>query len=89
MGKRKTREHAVITPAGPVVYVGPAFRDSILSAFKVYRDGIPAEFAGDAVYRNLFVPVSGLNQAMVDVKKKGTLLHTFYEKAVAAHGKKE
>ncbi len=89
MGKRKTREHAVMKSAEPVVYVGPAFRDSILSAFKVYRDGIPAEFAGDVVYRHLFVPVSELNQAMEDVKTKGTLLHTFYEKAVAAHSSKK
>jgi hypothetical protein len=88
MGKRKKRANGV-TKSGPVVYVGPAFRDSFLSSFKVFRDGIPAEFAEDPIYSHLFVPIAGLNQAMVDVKNKGTLLHTFFTKAVAAHNKKE
>ncbi len=88
MGRRKKRINETVK-AGPVVYVGPAFKDSVLSAFKVFRNGIPAEYANDAIYKHLFVPVAGLNQAMVDVKKKGTMLHIFFEKAVEAHNKKE
>ena len=30
----------------------------------------------------LFVPVSSLNSAMEQTKKKGTALHTFYQKAL-------
>ena len=35
--------------------------------------------------RRLFVKPDALNQALVDIKKPGTALHTFYMQAVAKH----
>lgn len=65
-----------------VVYVGPPLKKHGLSPYMVYRDGIPAAWKDDDVMKRLFVPVSGLNKAMEEVGKKGTMLHTFYQKAL-------
>lgn len=72
---------------GPVVYVGPGFRDSILSTFAIFAEGIPAEFKDDPVYKHLFVSPDKLNEARAEVGRKGTALNTFYKKALEQHEK--
>ncbi len=71
--------------ARPVVYVGPGFRDWRLNHCMIFRNGIPSPECDDPVLRRLFVKPDALNQALVDIKKPGTALHTFYMQAVAKH----
>ncbi len=73
---------------GPMIYVGPGFRDTDLATFKIYADGIPAEYAGHPVYRPLFVPPAELNAARQEIKQKGTVRNVLYHRAIAEHEKK-
>ena len=70
------------------IYVGPQFRSSALRAYHFYRE-IPKPYADHPVYRHLFVPPEKLDEAKQRVAKKGDPLHTFYQKAIKAHKKKE
>ncbi len=72
---------------GPVIYVGPGFRDSILSTFTIFAEGIPAEYENDPVMKHLFVSPEKLNAARAEVGRKGTALNTFYQKALEQHEK--
>ena len=65
-----------------LVYVGPPVRERGLSPYMIFRDGIPEAAKGNKTLEKLFVPVSSLNSAMEQTKKKGTALHTFYQKAL-------
>lgn len=69
----------------PVIYVGPGFKDWRLNHCMIFRSGIPAPEGDDPVLRRLFVMPDALNQALADIKKPGTALHTFYMQAVAKH----
>lgn len=73
---------------GPMIYVGPGFRDTDLATFKIFADGIPAEYAGHPVYKHLFVPPSDLNAARQEIKQKGSLRNVLYHRAIAEHNKK-
>lgn len=86
MGARRKR--AAPKKQGPVVYVGPGFRDSRLNTFAIFAEGTPAEYQNDPVYRHLFVEPAKLNEARELVKKKGSLLHTMYLEAVKEHNTK-
>lgn len=68
---------------GPVIYVGPGFRDSRLNHCMIFANGIPEPEASDDVLKHLFVTPAELNQAMTDVQTKGTALYTFYQAAVS------
>lgn len=83
MAKRKK-----ITNQGPLVYVGPGFRNSRLATFGIFADGIPQEFQG-TIFAKLFVPAARLNEARAAIAKKGTAMHEFYQQAVEAHKKEE
>lgn len=72
---------------GPLIYVGPGFRDSVLSTFAIFADGVPDEFKG-TTYEKLFVKPEQLNEARAEIGKTGTALHTFYMMAVDEHDKK-
>lgn len=67
---------------GPVIYIGPGFRDSRLNHCMIFADGIPDSEANDDVLKHLFVTPAELNQALSDVQIKGTALYTFYQMAV-------
>ncbi|SHK45176.1 hypothetical protein [Megasphaera elsdenii] len=67
---------------GPVIYIGPGFKDSRLNHGMIFAQGIPEPEANDDVLKHLFVTPSELNQAMNDVAIKGTALNTFYQEAV-------
>ena len=59
---------------GPVIYVGPSFRNSRLNHCMIFSE-IP-------VLKHLFVKPAELNDALRAVAKKGTALNTFYQKAI-------
>ena len=86
MAKAKTKKEITqsteIKEKTPMIYVGPGARNSILSTFAVFADGIPAEFENDDVLKHLFVVPEKLNAARADIGRKGTALNTFYQKAV-------
>jgi hypothetical protein len=71
---------------GPMIYVGPGFRDSRLATFAIFADGVPDEFK-NTIYAKLFVKPAELNDARAQVGKTGTALNTFYMLAVQEHEK--
>ncbi|WP_296813863.1 hypothetical protein [uncultured Megasphaera sp.] len=73
---------------GPVIYIGPGFRDSRLNHCMIFAGGIPSPEADDEILKHLFVPPSELNQALTELRTKGTALHTFYRAAVDRRGGK-
>ena len=70
------------TERAPLVYVGPPIRKRGLSSYMVFKDGVPDIAKGDGILEKLFVPVRSLNSAMEQTKRKGSMLHTFYQKAL-------
>lgn len=66
----------------PVVYVGPSFRSSRLNQFMVFVDGAPMPEAEDPIFMHLFVPIDELNQAVTELKVKGSQLNVFYANAL-------
>ena len=72
---------------GPLIYVGPGFKDSRLSTYGIFADGVPQEYKG-TIYEKLFVPAAKLNEARETIKKKGSYLRVFYEQAVKEHERK-
>ena len=73
------------THAQPMIYIGPGFRDSDLSTYKVFAEGIPDEFKNDSIYAPLFVSPEQLDAARVEVGETGARLNVLYQKAVQAH----
>lgn len=71
-------------PIEPLVYVGPGFKDSLLSTYGIFADGVPEEFKG-TVYEKLFVPASKLDAARKLLKQKGSHLSVFFGQAVKEH----
>lgn len=71
----------------PLVYVGPGFRDSILSTFAIFAAGIPAQYADDPVFKHLFVSPERLNEVRAEVGRKGSALNIFFNKALEQHAK--
>ena len=86
MAKAKNKKEIIqstgIKEKTPMIYVGPEKKNSILSTFSIFADGIPTEFINDDVLKHLFVTPDKLNEARQAVGKKGTALNTFYQKAV-------
>lgn len=73
---------------GPLIYVGPGFRNSRLATFGIFADGVPEEFQG-TIYARLFVPAERLNEARKAIAQKGSAMNVFYQQAVEAHKKEE
>lgn len=65
------------------VYVGPNIKGTFLRRCTVYTDGVPEEYMNHEVYKHLFVPLEKLNEAIGELKRKGSMLNTFYEQAKA------
>lgn len=80
--KKEITQSTEIKENVPMIYIGPGSRNSILSTFAIFAEGIPAEFVNDDVFKHLFVTPDKLNTARQAVGKKGTALNTFYQKAV-------
>lgn len=78
-----TEETTAVTTAykGPVIYVGPSFRNSRLNHCMIFSE-IPTPEGEDNVLKHLFVKPAELNNALKAVKTKGTALNTFYQKAI-------
>ena len=66
---------------GPVIYIGPSFRNSRLNHCMIFSE-IPVPEGEDSVLKHLFVKPAELNDALRAVEKKGTALNTFYQKAI-------
>jgi len=71
----------------PVVYVGPGFRDSRLSTYAIFSDGIPQEYRDNPVLQHLFVEPEQLDEARQQVREKGSMLNTMFCEAVKEHKK--
>ena len=81
-------EEAVMeAEAEPRIYIGPGFKDSVLSTYKIFADGVPVEYRGDPIHEPLFVTAAELNEARKEVAERGTRLNVLYQKAVEAHTK--
>ena len=87
--KKKEKETPVEVVAQPMIYIGPGFRDSDLSTYKVFAEGIPEAFKEDPIYAPLFVSPENLDIARVEVGETGSRLNTLYRKAVQEHEEKE
>lgn len=72
----------------PLVYVGPGFRNSLLSTYGIFADGVPEQFKG-TVYEKLFVPASKLDAARALLKQKGSYLSVFFAQALKEHAEKK
>jgi hypothetical protein len=79
-------EPVKVKAVGPVIYVGPAFKDSYLKRMMVFKE-MPAEYADDPVYRHLFVRPAEVSKAMEDLTKEGSLMYTMYQRALNLHKK--
>ena len=65
----------------PLIYVGPTIKGTLLRTFKIFADGVPDEYEGNAVIKGLFVAPKKLNAARAEIGKKGSALNVFYGKA--------
>ena len=82
---QKKKIEATETQAQPMIYIGPGFRDSDLSTYKVFAEGIPDEFKNDPIHAPLFVAPEQLDAARAEVSVTGTQLNVLHQKAVQAH----
>ena len=71
------------------MYVGPGFRDSMLSTYAIFADGIPDEYKNHPTYKHLFVAPENLNDARELIRKKGSVLNIMFRAAVAEHEKQK
>lgn len=74
---------------GPVVYVGPTFRELGLMTYGVYEEGAPSAYAAHPIYQHLFVPPERLNDARREISRTGSALNVFYKKALTEHKEKK
>ena len=65
-----------------VIYLGPTKKGTILRHFVIFMDGVADKYANHSIYKHLFVPVEKLDKSLIELKRKGSKLHTFYEKAL-------
>lgn len=86
--EEKTDEPVPERVEEPLVYVGPGFRDSLLSTYGIFADGVPEQFKG-TVYEKLFVPASKLDAARALLKQKGSYLSVFFAQALKEHAEKK
>ena len=87
--KKKEKEIPVEVAAQPMIYVGPSFRGSDLSTYKVFAEGIPEAFKDDPIHAPLFVSPENLDAARAEVGETGSFLNVLYQKAVQEHEEKE
>lgn len=83
--KKKEKETPVEVVAQPMIYIGQSIRNSDLSTYKVFADGIPEAFKDDPIHAPLFVSPENLDAARAEVGETGSLLNVLYQKAVQEH----
>ena len=67
---------------GPVIYVGPPIKGTLLnSTFTIFAEGIPEEFREHPSLKHLFVPPERLEQARREIGRTGSLRNTYYKRA--------
>jgi hypothetical protein len=54
-------------------------KGTLLRTFKIFADGIPAEYKGEPIIAGLFVTPEKLESARRSVGQKGSKLNVFYE----------
>jgi hypothetical protein len=68
-----------------VIYVGPTLSAGRLAFATIYIGGLPehinAIVAEKPWFKQLFVPVAKMAEAVAETKKKGSALHTLYKRA--------
>ena len=68
-----------------MIYVGPALSAGRLAFATIYIGGLPehinAIVAEKPWFKQLFVPVAKMAEAVAETKKKGSALHTLYKRA--------
>ena len=74
-------EPSIQTTEKTVIYLGPTIKGTILRHFVIFMDGVPEKYANHEIYKHLFVPVEKLDESLEALKRKGTKLNIFYEKA--------
>lgn len=79
--EKASAKKAAKAEKGPVIYIGPTLKGTILRTFKIFADGIPAEYQENAVARGLFVPPEKLNEARAEIGKTASKLNIFYKQA--------
>ena len=67
---------------GPVIYIGPSYKDTEIHANQIFADGIPEK------YKHLFVTAGELDVAQKEIKSTGSLRNIMYKRAMALHGGK-
>lgn len=73
---------------GPVIYIGPSYKDTEIHANQIFADGIPEKYKDDPVYKHLFVTAGELDVAQKEIKSTGSLRNIMYKRAMALHGGK-
>ena len=84
-GETATRKQGAVgakSEEHQMVYVGPPIRSMGLAPYMVFLGGIPSTARGNKTVERLFVPMRELNRAMEETRRKGSMLHTFYRKAL-------
>ena len=71
----------VENPAEKVIYVGPPVRGTMLHAFAVFSDGVPAEYREHPTLRHLFVALEHLDEARAEITRTGSLRNMCYKRA--------
>lgn len=74
----------------PRIYVGPSFPKSLLKQMTIFANGYPAPVA-DLIgqhpeLKDLFVATAALPATMVQIAKKGSYLHSVYQRATTFKG---
>ena len=82
---KRTRTTKSTKTIEQLVYVGPTLSEGRLSFATVYTNGLPVHVQeivdAHPFFKQLFVPVSELNEAIKATKDKGSYLNILYNKA--------
>lgn len=84
MTTRKQKQRTATIAAEHMAYVGPSLSEGRLSFATVYIGDIPTTFSLDRKepwFKQLFVPVSKMNEAIQKTKEPGELMNILYNKA--------
>lgn len=86
---KKTAAKSKKAPTGPVIYVGPPIKGTLIhSTFTIFADGIPTEYQDHPTFKHLFVPPERLDQARREIGRTGSLRNIYYKRAIEEFSKK-
>lgn len=85
MTTRKQKQLTATIAAEHMAYVGPSLSEGRLSFATVYIGGYPPHILAliekEPWFKQLFVPVSKMNEAIQKTKEPGELMNILYNKA--------